>query len=108
MLAGHRLFATQMMRQISYYTEQCCCEFCVFVLRYLMRHGDLYQALYEDIVPGGNNEASVKDFYRTLQKGSGAMAKVKAEQQDGYCLTCKAKKTMKDAHTSTINEYETY
>jgi hypothetical protein len=82
-------------------SEQCG-EFCVYLLHHLMRHGDIYQALYEDIVPGADNEASVKDFYRTLQKGGGAMAKGKAEQQDGYCLKCKAKKTMKDAHTSTL------
>ena len=80
--------------------SQQCGEFCVYLLRHLAEHGDLYRALYNDLVPDGNNEKRVKDFWLRIQKNSTMAGKGIADS--AYCLKCKAKKAIKGAHATTM------
>ena len=96
-LGGHPVVSTGDYQQMR--SEQCG-QFCVYLLRHLAEHGDLYRALYDDLVPDGNNEKCVRNFWLRIQKNSTMAGKGIADM--AYCLKCKAKKAIKGAHAITM------
>ena len=91
-LGGHPLVSTGEYQGLR--SEQCG-QFCVFFLRHLAEHGDLYRALYDDLTPGANNEACVKSLWQRIQKQPMAV-------DTAYCLKCRAKEPIKGAHATTM------
>ena len=109
-LGGHPLVSTGEYQGLR--SEQCG-QFCVFFLRHLAEHSDLYRALYVDLVPGGDNERAVKSFWQRIQKQamgkdinpnpkSGLLYAGKGAPETAYCLKCRSKEPIKGAHATTM------
>lgn len=72
-----------------------CGQFCVFFLRHLLQHKDMYRALYDDLRPDEDNERIVKAYFSQIQKDTTTMV-------SAYCLKCRASVPIQSARETHL------